>query len=106
MTVRSLWRRLNLGGALLDLDRLDDALSMYREAARGAFGPGPLPARVKADPEGAMVDLRRAVAAGTVDRRRLEENPGFTPLRSRPDFRPLLDRAVPGPPPAKEEKGP
>ena len=75
----------------------------WAEAAElfGAFGPGPLPARIKADPEGAMVELRGAVAAGTVDRRRLEENPGFTPLRSRPDFRPLLGRAVPGPPPVK-----
>ena len=75
----------------------------WAEAAElfGAFGPGPLPARVKADPEGAMVELRRAVAAGTVDRRRLEDNPGFTPLRSRPDFRPLIDRAVPGQPAAK-----
>ena len=75
----------------------------WAEAAElfGAFGPGPLPARVKADPEGAMVELRRAVAAGTVDRRRLEENPGFTPLRSRPDFRRLIDQAIPGQPSAK-----
>ena len=75
----------------------------WAEAAElfGAFGPGPVPARVKADPDGAMVDLRRAVAAGTVDRRRLEENPGFTPLRSRPDFRRLIDQAIPGRPSAK-----
>jgi hypothetical protein len=45
-----------------------------------------------------MAELWGAVAAGTVDSRRLEENPGFTPLRSRPDFRQLLGPAVPGPP--------
>ena len=69
----------------------------------GSFGPGPVPARVKADPERAMGELRRAVAAGTVDRRGLEENPGFTPLRSRPDFRALLERAVSGTPPLKRD---
>ena len=75
----------------------------WAEAAElfGAFGPGPDPSRIKADPERAMVELRRAVAAGNVDRRRLEADPGFEPLRSRPDFRPLLDRAVPGEPAAK-----
>jgi eukaryotic-like serine/threonine-protein kinase len=94
--VTTLWR---FPQQELDYDRF------WAEAAGlfGAFGPGPVPARVKADPEGAIAELRRAVAAGTVDRRRLEENPGFTPLRSRPDFRPLLDRAVPGSPPAKKE---
>ncbi len=75
----------------------------WAEAAElfGAFGPGPLPSRVKADPDRAMVELRRAVAAGNVDRRQLKESPGFVPLRSRPDFRPLIDRAVPGPASAK-----
>ena len=53
----------------------------WAEAAElfGAFGPGPAPSRVKADPEGAMVDLRRAVAAGTVDRRQLEGTPASPP---------------------------
>jgi serine/threonine-protein kinase len=75
----------------------------WAEAAEvfGAFGPGPVLSRGKVDPEGAMVDLRRAVAAGNVDRRQLKENPGFEPLRSRPDFRTLIDRAVPGQPAAK-----
>jgi Flp pilus assembly protein TadD len=108
------WRRGELGEASDDYVRGVAALwrfpqqeldydRFWAEAAElfGAFGPGPVPARVKADPDGAMVELRRAVAAGTVDRRRLEENPGFTPLRARPDFRPLIDRAVPGPPPSR-----
>jgi len=75
----------------------------WAEAAElfGAFGPGPLPFLVKTDPDGAMVELRRAVAAGNVDRRQLKDNPGFEPLRSRPDFRTLIDRAVPGQPAAK-----
>ncbi len=92
--VATLWR---FPQAEPDYDRF------WAEAAElfGSFGPGPLPARARADPEAAMVDLRRAVAAGTVDRRRLEENPGFTPLRSRPDFRRLINQAIPSRPPAK-----
>jgi serine/threonine-protein kinase len=67
----------------------------------GALGPGPTRFLVRTDPERAMIELRRAVAAGTADRRQLEENPDFAPLRSRPDFRALIDRAVPGPPAGK-----
>ena len=77
----------------------------WAEAAElfGAFGPGPVPARVKADPE-------RRHGRASAGRRRRHRGPAATggeprlhPLRSRPDFRPLLDRAVPGPPPAKKE---
>jgi tetratricopeptide (TPR) repeat protein len=103
------WRRGEIGAAsdyyvraLTTLWRFPQGGSEYdrfrSEAADlfGAFGPGPTPLRVKTDPNRAMAELRRAVAAGNVDRRQLTENPRFEPLRSRPDFRPLIDRAVPG----------
>jgi tetratricopeptide (TPR) repeat protein len=75
----------------------------WAEAAElfGAFGPGPLPFLVKTDPDRAMVELRRAVGAGNVDRRQLQDNPTFEPLRSRHDFRTLIDRAGAGQPAAK-----
>ncbi|MFO0891546.1 MAG: tetratricopeptide repeat protein [Isosphaeraceae bacterium] len=66
----------------------------------GALGPGPSPSLIKADPDHAMLQLRRAVAAGNVDRRELDESPAFEPLRSRPDFRRLIPPVKsPGPGP-------
>ena len=61
----------------------------------GAFGPGPSPFLITADPDRAASELRRAVAAGNVDRRELTEDPRFEPLRSRADFPPLISRAIP-----------
>ena len=40
------YARINLGNAFLDLDRLDDALAMYREAARIRPGYAPAPVSV------------------------------------------------------------
>ena len=108
------WRRGELGEATENYIRGVSTLWRFRqdepeydrfwaEAAElfGAFGPGPLPFLVTTDPDRAMFELRRAVAAGNVDRRQLKDNPGFEPLRSRPDLRTLIDRAVPGQPAAK-----
>ena len=60
----------------------------------GALGPGPTPFQVKTDPDRAMFELRRAVAAGNVDLEGLKKDSSLDPLRSRPDFRALVDRGA------------
>jgi tetratricopeptide (TPR) repeat protein len=61
----------------------------------GALGPGPSPFQVKTDPDRALIELLRAVAAGNVDQRQLKEDPTFEPVRSRPDFQSLIELAKP-----------
>jgi serine/threonine-protein kinase len=58
----------------------------------GALGPGPSPFLVKTDSDRAMAELRRAVAAGNLERKQLSEAPTLELLRSRPDFRLLVDQ--------------
>ncbi len=53
------YARINLGNAFLDLDRLDDALAMYREAARIRPGDARAPVAI-----GTALNLYKAVRGG------------------------------------------
>jgi tetratricopeptide (TPR) repeat protein len=88
------------GVAVLKLFRLSEAdcRRFWAEASVlfGALGPGPTPYQIRTAPERAMLELRRAVAAGTVDRQSLKQDASFLPLRSRPEFQALMNSAIPG----------